>query len=56
MLAPLDRAPPLLACAPLHFPTKVSTKSKQNPYVADWVFCSCGVFCASRLRILMTSL
>ena len=35
---------PLLACAPLHFPTKVFTKSKQNPYVAAVVFCCLCVF------------
>ena len=35
---------PLLACAPLHFPTKVSIKSKQNPYVPAGQFCCCNVF------------
>ena len=35
---------PLLACAPLHFPTKVSINSKQNPYVPGSVFCCCDVF------------
>ena len=47
IVAPGGPRTPLLACAPLHFPTKVSTKSKQNAYVADGVFCCCCVFFVS---------